>query len=1344
MDKKEKTNGSKSFMFYPDLTDPHFYEKIYLKKEFRDYEQIEQPDYSSPQVQSGDIYSKHSKYAGIKLTPFQSFVRNYINPDTPYNGILVFHGVGVGKTCAAISIAEGFKQTLRNFNKKILILSNLHENFRKTIFDFKREAKKKSPEEIVQCTGSTYQLGRESSYLTQSQKVKEIKKIIKSYYQFFGYTQFANYIVNHTGGWDGSEEQISEQIKKYISKEFDDRVIIIDEIQNIKTDKKKEYTRMVQPILEAIVKYAKNVKLVLMSATPMYDRPDEIIFYINLLLANDGRPKLDKNKIFNPKNGNLLPGAEDTLRDLFRGYVSFVRGEKPFVFPFRFYPPNAIVPKMNFTMSGLRIEDNKKMKYTPIVPCPMKSVQENTYIYYFNKKVKEGKVKKEYDDRNLAAEEEEEIENLESFTDNEGVDYEGKDNGEKDNNGKEKNNDSNKKQPKGKKEKKSMVGKKKVSNNSELIVKPLNKVQNFHLNENELKGMSVLNDLIKISNIVFPVADYNNKNENVISPIGSFAKSAIDTEVDNGMGGYYRTTKLIGGRKKIKYCYQSHAIFNKDTAKECPFADEQYLGDFSTKFNDVLQTIKKSKGLIFVYSQFIEWGALPFALMLEQNGFDRECTDGEEDLLDYHANKLKKGGKRRQICYWCSQEASAAVHHDEHLKDFHTFRRAKYILYFGETKDIIKITRDKAVDKFCSPNNMRGEEIKVFIGTKAVSEGLDFSRVRQIHILDPWYNLSRHEQIIGRGIRFKSHIELKKEERNVEIFQYAAILDLSSKSRKGPVLRLGKLNIEDNSKAKKKDQDDSKKKVVKRKSKKKLLEEGKQIDMFIRETVDLKNYRIAENKDVIIKKINRVLKEAAVDCILFKNSNIIDDNMKVKQITASGREIMTPIGDKNFTSMCDYQDCNFKCAWEPNPRDKYPINTDTYNIRFAASDIDNAKAHIKNLFRQNPVYHLQFIEQSVKKEYPTIDSIFIFTALEQMLENKNEIILDKFSRKGYIIYRGDYYVYQPFDVEREDLPIIYREDPLDNKPKYIDLENIEVDYKNESEKSRYKKDDKSEKTTKEKDNKNERNIFEYFMRTIDSNWNTHKNILYGISQKEPDVEHKKFYFMALVGMNYRKLNHEQEVNILKSVLKLYNNYEKTDIITEQHLKWFVDYINNKNMLIDYYKDIQHSKSSKKHLFVGFIVNKHYFISSELNTGENISTINTKSMRFVPCSRELIARIKSIKHEKHHGSHKSEKFNNIYGFVENDVMKDKKKFKIVNKSDEEEVYTKVGKKSKSSIYTGRECKTMQFQKLIQIRDELKMIRFEGQPKIDFVCQDIEIFLRYKNYLADGKLIYFKNP
>jgi len=262
-----------SFMFYPEVTDKDFYEKIYLKKEFRDTE-------IKIKYKNAGIQKEISKE--FILAPHQVFLKNYISPDTPYNGVLVYHSVGVGKTCTAISIAEGFKKTLKNMNKKILILSNLRYNFIDELYDSRKERRKSNPEQVVQCTGKAYELGVDSVYLTRAQREKEILKLKKMYYQFFGYGQFANYVINNTGDWDGSESKINEKVKNFISKEFDDRVIIIDEIQNIKTDKREGYIKKIQQILESIIKYGKNIKLVLMSATPMFDRPDEIIFYINL------------------------------------------------------------------------------------------------------------------------------------------------------------------------------------------------------------------------------------------------------------------------------------------------------------------------------------------------------------------------------------------------------------------------------------------------------------------------------------------------------------------------------------------------------------------------------------------------------------------------------------------------------------------------------------------------------------------------------------------------------------------------------------------------------------------------------------------------------------------------------------------------------------------------------------------------------------------------------------------------------------------------------------------------------------------------------------------------------
>jgi len=141
-----------SFMFYPEITDSDFNKNIYLKKEFRDTE----------------IKEKKQEYKkkDFTLESHQIFLKNYISPDTPYNGILIYHGTGVGKTCSAISIAEGFKKTLKNMNKKVLILTSIKANFLKEIYNFQEELRKLNPEDVVQCTGKEYELGEEGLYMT--------------------------------------------------------------------------------------------------------------------------------------------------------------------------------------------------------------------------------------------------------------------------------------------------------------------------------------------------------------------------------------------------------------------------------------------------------------------------------------------------------------------------------------------------------------------------------------------------------------------------------------------------------------------------------------------------------------------------------------------------------------------------------------------------------------------------------------------------------------------------------------------------------------------------------------------------------------------------------------------------------------------------------------------------------------------------------------------------------------------------------------------------------------------------------------------------------------------------
>ena len=80
---------------YPTLNDPNFNLKIAEKKEFQDtkydgtiYDIKEQ----------SDILSN----APYELAPYQLFVKNFLSFQTPYNSLLLYHGVGTGKTCSSI------------------------------------------------------------------------------------------------------------------------------------------------------------------------------------------------------------------------------------------------------------------------------------------------------------------------------------------------------------------------------------------------------------------------------------------------------------------------------------------------------------------------------------------------------------------------------------------------------------------------------------------------------------------------------------------------------------------------------------------------------------------------------------------------------------------------------------------------------------------------------------------------------------------------------------------------------------------------------------------------------------------------------------------------------------------------------------------------------------------------------------------------------------------------------------------------------------------------------------------------------------------------------------------
>ncbi|AEJ34784.1 helicase conserved C-terminal domain (PFAM) [Acanthamoeba polyphaga mimivirus] len=72
-------------------------------------------------------------------------------------------------------------------------------------------------------------------------------------------------------------------------------------------------------------------------------------------------------------------------------------------------------------------------------------------------------------------------------------------------------------------------------------------------------------------------------------------------------------------------------------------------------------------------------------------------------------------------------------------------------------------------------NNYNNGLFKVLLISSAGSESLDLKNTRQVHIMEPHWNESKIIQVIGRSIRYGSHISLPQNERKVDIYRWISI-----------------------------------------------------------------------------------------------------------------------------------------------------------------------------------------------------------------------------------------------------------------------------------------------------------------------------------------------------------------------------------------------------------------------------------------------------------------------------------------------------------------------------------------------------------------------------------------
>jgi hypothetical protein len=198
-----------------------------------------------------------------------------------------------------------------------------------------------------------------------------------------GYGELANYIskVTNVGQDTGfsMKDKKAMEIKK-IKKNFNNRLIIIDEVHNIRiTDENKE--KRTAELLMTVAKHSDNMRLLLLSATPMYNSYKEIVWLLNLINANDKRATVSVNDIFDKEgnfkeekkldDGRIIEGGRDILVRKLTGYVSYVRGENPYTFPIRIYPDLFAPENLVTAISYPKTQMNNKPIETPIQSIPV-------------------------------------------------------------------------------------------------------------------------------------------------------------------------------------------------------------------------------------------------------------------------------------------------------------------------------------------------------------------------------------------------------------------------------------------------------------------------------------------------------------------------------------------------------------------------------------------------------------------------------------------------------------------------------------------------------------------------------------------------------------------------------------------------------------------------------------------------------------------------------------------------------------------------------------------------------------------------------------------------------------
>ena len=765
----------------------------------------------------------------ISLFPQQRIVKDYMQFNSPYRGILLYHELGSGKSAASIAAAEGYinkKKVVimtpaslsQNYENELMKISTTGLNLKKSwtmikVTKSNKEmmnalAKYAITDKIVKKDGHVWVplydddiAGSEividkTKYSKIPSKYKDnvdatIGHIIRNRYTFINYNGLT-----------------AKMIKELGKSPFDDTFVIIDEIHNF-------ISRIVNgsTLARAIYNHmmtAKNIKMVLLSGTPIINQPYEIATLINLIRGPMTSYELPLLKASKPPNkaaivktlsDNNLYKYVDEIH-LNKDSINVILLTQDFV---RKTSDNSTIKKDKWDKSEKSIIDNitKSINKTDI-KVSIKSKLQN---YYALPNISDEFNKLFVDD-----------------TDPENI--------------KVKNEDLFKRRVLG------ILSYYKTTG-SEFFPRIL--PTNFkYLN---MTGHQ-LSKYVDVRRKEMEMDDRkkrfgNKKNADVNSVYRAFSRMICNFVFpDNIKRAFPQDIRMVMKKELAKNDDDDDddnddvEVDKKDINKAVAAQYEKQLEDamskleksdaievdnlkkfYSPKFAEMLKDINESPGTVLVYSQFrMVEGLGVLKEIMNRNGYVEINVTKNEDfgyiLEDIDVFDEKYDGKRYVV--------------------FNADRTKTNILMnlFNGDFSMLPDNMRMQIENIDSIDQRYGKLVKTMMITQSGAEGISLKNVRRVLITEYFWNSVRINQVIGRAVRTCSHVFLPKQDQNVEVFMY--------------IMKLTKEQLANNPTLRKKDNE---------------------------LTTDEHILHLAQKKDKLINSFMNMLKSSSIDCVTHSKKN---------------------------------------------------------------------------------------------------------------------------------------------------------------------------------------------------------------------------------------------------------------------------------------------------------------------------------------------------------------------------------------------------------------------------------------------------------------------------------------